>query len=77
IKPDWDGLRIDPCIPHGWDGYKVNRSFRGAEYMIRIENPAHVCRGVKRVSVDGKAIEGNLLPAFGDGKTHEVVVTLG
>ena len=77
IKPDWDGLKIDPCIPHTWDGYTVSRRFRGAVYDIEICNPDHVCRGVKQVTVDGKAIEGNVLPAFADGKNHKVTVTLG
>ncbi|MBQ7137442.1 MAG: glycosyl transferase [Clostridia bacterium] len=77
IKPDWQGLKIDPCVPHDWDGYKVSRRFRGATYDIAINNPEHVCKGVKAVVVDGKAIEGNVLPVFADGKNHEVVVTLG
>ena len=77
VKPDWDGLKIDPCVPHTWDGYKVSRRFRGAVYDIEIQNPAHVCRGVKKVTVDGKEISGNVLPAFGDGKTHKVEVILG
>ncbi len=77
IKPDWDGLKIDPCIPHGWDGYKVSRRFRGAVYDIEIQNPEHVCRGVKKVLVDGKELEGNVLPAFGDGKHHQATVILG
>ena len=77
IKPDWDGLKIDPCIPHTWDGYSVSRRFRGATYDIRIDNAAHVCRGVKAVTVDGSRIDGNVLPVFADGKKHEVVVTLG
>ena len=77
IKPDWDGLKVDPCIPHTWDGYKVSRRFRGATYDITIDNAAHVCRGVKQVTVDGKAIEGNVLPVFADGKVHEVKVVLG
>ena len=77
IKPDWEGLKVDPCIPHTWDGYQVSRRFRGATYAIAIENPSHVCRGVKQVTVDGQAIEGNVLPVFADGKTHQVTVTLG
>ena len=77
VKPDWDGLKIDPCIPAGWDGYKISRSFRNAVYDITIENPGHVCRGVKRVTADGREISGNVLPVFSDGRTHEVVVTLG
>ena len=77
IKPDWEGLKVDPCIPHTWDGYQVSRRFRGATYAIAIENPSHVCRGVKQVTVDGQAIGGNVLPVFADGKTHQVTVTLG
>ncbi len=77
VKPDWDGLKIDPCIPHTWDGYQVSRRFRGATYAIDIQNPAHVCRGVQSVTVDGKAISGNVLPVFSDGQTHQVTVVLG
>ena len=77
IKPDWDGLKIDPCIPHTWDGYRISRRFRGAMYDIEIKNPAHVCRGVKEVTVDGQKTEGNVLPVFADGKNHKVEVILG
>jgi len=77
IKPDWDGLKIDPCIPKGWDGYRISRRFRGATYEIEICNPNHVCRGVSKVTVDGKDIEGNVLPVFADGGVHTVKVVLG
>lgn len=77
LKAHWDGLRIDPCIPHGWDGYTVTRRFRGADYRITVENTSHVCRGVKRLTVDGKTLEGNILPAFSDGKEHAVTAVLG
>ncbi len=77
IIPDWDGLKVDPSIPSAWDGFKAVRQFRGASYSITFKNPDHVCKGVKSVTVDGKAIEGNVLPVFGDGKTHEVEVIMG
>ena len=77
IKPDWDGLKIDPCIPHGWDGYSVSRRFRECVYEITINNPEHVCRGVRKMTVDGKEIDGNLIPALKDGGTHRVEVWLG
>ena len=77
IKPDWDGLTIDPCIPQSWDGYTIIRRFRNADYEIEIANPDHVCCGVKKVEADGKTIEGNLLPNFSDGRTHKVKVILG
>ncbi len=77
VKPDWQGLKIDPCIPHDWEGYGISRRFRGATYEIAIKNPDHVCRGVKAVTVDGQDIVGNVLPVFADGKTHQVEVILG
>ena len=77
VKPDWTGLRIDPCIPKDWDGYGISRRFRGATYDIAVKNPNHVCKGVASVVVDGTPIEGNVLPVFADGKVHTVEVTLG
>ncbi|MBE6854896.1 MAG: glycosyl transferase [Ruminococcus sp.] len=77
IIPDWDGLKIDPSIPAAWDGFSVSRQFRGATYDITFQNPNHVCKGIKSVTVDGKAIEGNVLPVFNDGKNHEVIAVMG
>jgi len=77
IKPDYDGLKVEPCIPATWDGYTVRREFRGSIYSIKVMNPNHVCKGVKSVTVDGKMIEGNILPVFGDGLVHDVVVEMG
>lgn len=77
IQPDYDGLKIDPAIPKGWDGYKVTREFRGDRYEVTIKNPEHVSKGVKEMVVDGNEVSGNVIPFFNDKKTHEVVVTLG
>lgn len=76
IIPDYSGLKIDPSIPKAWDGYSVSRFYRGSTYNIKIENPNHVSKGVKSVTVDGKAIEGNILPNF-DGGVHEVIAVMG
>ncbi|MFZ5990073.1 MAG: GH36-type glycosyl hydrolase domain-containing protein [Bacillota bacterium] len=77
IKPGYEGLEIDPCIPNAWEGYKVSRWYRGSNYMITIKNPDHVSKGVKKITVDGKEIEGNSLPVFNDGKEHNVEVIMG
>ena len=77
IRPQYDGLLIDPCIPKSWDGFTVERKFRNAVYIIMVRNPRHVSKGVKEILVDGKKHEGNLLPAFGDGKTRKVQVVMG
>ena len=77
IQPDYDGLLIDPCIPADWKGYKVTRKFRGATYHIEIQNPDNVSKGVKSMIVDRKELKSNLVPAFGDGKEHTIIVVLG
>ena len=77
IKPDFDGLRIDPCIPTGWDAYEVTRSFRGSTYNITVSNPDHVSAGIRSVVVDGETIDGNVLPAENSGSVHNVQVVLG
>lgn len=77
IRPDYDGMRVDPCIPDSWPGYEVDRTFRGARYHIRVENPARVCRGVRTVTVNGKPVEGNLIPLQPEGSENNIVVTLG
>jgi cellobiose phosphorylase len=76
IRPELDGLRIDPCIPAGWDGFTAVRRFRGAEVKITVRNPRHVCKGVRRMLVDGVEMAGNVLPVLSLG-AHEVLVELG
>ena len=77
IKPDYYGLRIDPCIPPDWQDYTVTRKYRGATYRIKISNPDSVSKGVKSVSVDGAAIEGNVISAMEAGKEYTVDVVMG
>jgi cellobiose phosphorylase len=76
VRPVFDGLLVDPKIPNKWAGFKLRRTFRGATYAIEVANPKGANSGVKSMVVDGRPIEGNLLPAYADGKTHEVTVTL-
>ena len=63
IRPEYDGLRIDPVIPAGWQGFKATRRFRGNTYVIEVKNPSSLNRGVKKLLVEGREIPGNLLPA--------------
>ena len=77
IQPDFDGLKINPCIPKEWDGYKVKREFRGDVFEIEVKNPSHVFNGIKELTVDGSKVDGNVLPVFGDGKTHTVIAVMG
>jgi len=62
IQPKFDGLAIDPCIPASWNGFSVQRKFRGTTYQIRVENPEKVSKGVKELWVDGEKLERNVIP---------------
>jgi cellobiose phosphorylase len=77
IRTDYEGLIIDPCIPKNWDGFTVHRKFRGADYTIMVSNPHKVSKGIRKLIVDGKEIESNLIPAFEAGTKHKIEVTLG
>lgn len=77
VKPDYDGLVIDPCVPKSWRHYEIGRKFRDAEYRIKINNPDGVSRGVRRLVVNGEEIEGNLVPHQPAGSVNTVEVTLG
>jgi len=77
VRPEYDGLRVDPCIPAQWDGFACERQWRGARYRIEVRNPGHVSKGVRSVTVDGQPARDGLIPAFGDGETHEVRVEMG
>ncbi len=74
IKPTYDGLLIDPCLPQTAKEYTVTRRFRGGEYTIHVVNPNGKQKGVSTVTCDGKACKGNVVPAT-DGK-HRVEVTM-
>ncbi|MCL4251711.1 MAG: glycosyl transferase [Anaerolineae bacterium] len=77
VAPTYNGLRIDPCIPTTWDGFKMTRKYRGATYEISVRNPQHVSTGVASVTVDGALLEGTTIPIFSDGQRHQVVVVMG
>jgi cellobiose phosphorylase len=78
VQPDFNGLRIDPCIPKAWKGFTIQRKFRGVTYTITIRNPKQKSKGVKSLVVDGQKLSGNLIPLPTDGRTAVAVeVTLG
>ena len=75
IRPEFDRLEIDPCIPQSWDGFTVTRRWRGATYHIQVENPHHISKGVAALYVNGvKAASLAPLPA---GSTAQVRVVIG
>jgi cellobiose phosphorylase len=76
IRPEYDGLMVDPCIPPEWNGFTVRRLFRGAVYNIEISNPEHRSKGVWEITLDGKKVDSCMLPVFPEGTEHHVKITM-
>ncbi len=77
VRPAYDGLLVDPCIPEKWDGFKMQRKFRGATYQLQIRNPEHVSKGVKEIIVNRSRIKSNKIPLLEAGKAHSVEIIMG
>ncbi len=77
IRPEFEGLRIDPVVPKDWVGFKTQRRFRGNQYEIEVRNPDGKSKGVRKLIVDGREVPGNLLPLpEGTGRTIRVEALL-
>lgn len=76
-RRSFEGLLIDPCLPRHWNVVEITRPFRGDVFVITIENPENVEKGVVQVWLDGQKHPGNLIKPIGDGKTHFVKVLMG
>ena len=70
IQPTLDGLQVKPVFPCDWKGFKATRHFRGATYEISVERQGsgnHIS-----LEVDGKSIQGNIVPLATQGSTVQV-----
>jgi cellobiose phosphorylase len=72
VRPTYDGLLVRPCLPPGWKGFEMKRTFRGSVYRIKVRTGT----AKSEVRVDGKLQRSDLISAFGDGREHEVDVRL-
>ncbi len=77
IRPEIDGLRIDPCIPREWTGFKATRRFRGKTLDIEVKNPDRVCKGVKFLTLNGEPLDGAFIPANCLLETNRIEAILG
>lgn len=77
MRPNADGLVIDPAIPSSWDGFKIEKNFRGKHLSIDIQNPEHVQSGVKSMTVNGEAVNGNFVCECKMTEQTDIVVVLG
>ena len=67
IRPEHDGLRIDPCLPSTWDGFRGRRQFRGATYRIAIRKLVGVTGRITSLLVDGRQVDGNVVAPAPEG----------
>ena len=77
IRPEVGGIRIDPCIPSKWKSFSVRRVFREKVLDIEFENPVGAEKGVKKILLNGQAIEGNFIPVAKLDPENVVHVVLG
>ena len=71
VRPEFEGLRVEPCLPGSMTDLAITRRCRGAEYRITVDRI-----GPPGVRVDGAAIEGSVIPYAAPGQTVEVAVTM-
>jgi N,N'-diacetylchitobiose phosphorylase len=76
IRPGYDALTIDPCIPATWPGFEVTRTWRGAAYHIVVKNPSGVEKGVASMTLNGKTVRCGV-PAQPAGTTNSIEVVMG
>ena len=76
IRPQHDGLRVDPRVPADWPGFEVIRRFRGATYHIGVRHTRTVPGRVARLQIDGEWIDGNVVPVAPPGSIVTVEAML-
>ena len=76
IQPDYDGLKIDPCVPAQFGDYTIDRKFRGAVYHVTIQNPDKKQKGIRELTVNGRKVEGNIVPFEEGVKEYNVVAVM-
>ena len=77
VRPEFEGLVIDPRMPDDWDNYKVERPFRGDHYSVMVKKNVKLRPGELKIQMDGRNIKGNLIPPVKDGKKHIINVEVG
>lgn len=71
IRPDYDGLIVEPCVPAQWKDFTIRRKFRGAMYVIHVRRT-----GEKSLCVNGRSLPGNLIPLQAQGSMVQVELTI-
>ncbi len=77
VAPTHQGLSVDPCVPKGFGDFSITRKFREGTYHIQVKNPQNVEKGVVSMTVDGKAVDGHIIPYEKGKEAYNVVITMG
>ncbi len=76
MRPDADGLVISPSVPSEWDGFKIEKSFRGKQLSIDVQNPDHVESGVKEITLNGERLDVNYVTADKLAQENKITVIM-
>lgn len=76
MRPDFYGLHIVPSIPKEWEFFEIDKDFRGKHLHIVVQNPGHAESGCKKLTVDGKEMEGDYIPAEILKEQTEIVLVM-
>ena len=76
MRPDFYGLHVAPSIPKEWDGFEIEKVFRGKKLHIVVKNPGHAESGCVTLTVNGTVMEGDYIPESVLKETNEVELVM-
>jgi cellobiose phosphorylase len=76
VRATYGGLLIDPCVPSHWHEFGLTRYFMGAQYHVNFHNPDGKQSGVSSITLDGRHVDGCVLPAGEGGSAHIVDIIM-
>ncbi|WP_058302484.1 GH36-type glycosyl hydrolase domain-containing protein [Gorillibacterium timonense] len=77
VQPEFDGLRIDPCVPDSWTEFSMEREFRGKHLNVKVQNPNGVQKGIASIVLNGTVLEGKLIPENLLKEENDILITMG
>ncbi len=77
IRPEYNGILIDPCIPSYWKGFTLSRIFRRKRLNIRVDNSNGVEKGVIETKLNGKKLENNFINTDLLNDQNEIKIIMG
>jgi cellobiose phosphorylase len=76
LRPDIDGLKLSPAVPSAWKSFTMEKSFRGKKLNIKVNNPNGCESGCKKLTVNGRMMEGDYIPSSVLNAENEIVLEM-